>query len=86
LGHLRGVWGLFLDGLQKELRELRAKCLAAEPGDDADFAYDCYRSHLDVMAWAAGKIDEMYQQDRWRVAVDWSWDRGEAENPTENLA
>jgi hypothetical protein len=72
---LRGLWGWFLDSLQTELAELRAACLAAEPGPDADFAYDCLRAHLDVMGWAAKEIDRMYLEDRWRVAVDWSWDR-----------
>jgi hypothetical protein len=57
--------------------ELRQRCLEAEPGPQADFAYDCLRSHYDVMEWAAKQIDRMYQEDRWRVAVDWSWDRGE---------
>jgi hypothetical protein len=75
--NLRGIWGCFLDGLQDELVELRQRCLEAEPGPQADFAYDCLRSHYDVMEWAAKQIDRMYQEDRWRVAVDWAWDRGE---------
>ena len=75
--HLRGHWGLFLDGLQDELVELRQACLDAEPGPDADAAYDRLRSHYDVMEWAAKEIDRHYREDRWRVAVDWAWDRGE---------
>lgn len=73
--HLRGLWGVFLDGLQAELRELRRACLAAGPGWDADFAYDCYRAHLGLMEWAAKEIDRLYLLDRRRVAIDWSWDR-----------
>lgn len=75
LGHLRGIWGLFLDGLQRELRELRRDCLAAEPGPEADFAYDCYRAQIGAMEWAAKQVDRMYLEDRRKVAIDWSWDR-----------
>lgn len=54
---------------------MRRACLSAEPGPDADEAYDRLRAHYAVMEWAAGQIDRMYLEDRWRVAVDWSWDR-----------
>ena len=73
--NLRGIWGVTLDGLQDELAVLRQRCLDAEPGPDADFAYDCLASHYRFMEWAAKEIDRMYQEDRWRVAVDWAWDR-----------
>jgi hypothetical protein len=79
--HLRGLWGAFLDGLQDELAVLRQRCLDAEPGDDADFAYSCLASHYAVMEWAAKEIDRHYLLDRWRVAVDWSWDSGRPPEP-----
>lgn len=72
---LRGLWGWFLDSLQPELHALRADCLAAEPGPEADEAYDRYHAHLKVMEWAAKEVDRQYLLDRMRVAVDWSWDR-----------
>jgi hypothetical protein len=73
--HLRGIWGVFLDGVQEEMHDLRRRCLAAEPGPDADFAYDCLRAHYDAMEWAAKKVHEMYLDDLRRLAVDWSWHR-----------
>ena len=75
--HLRGHWGVFLDGLQSELHELRALCEEAEPGPDADAAYDHYRAHLGVMEWAARQVHRHYLDDLRRVTVDWRWDRGD---------
>lgn len=74
---LRGLWGWFLDWLQPELRRLRRACLDAEPGAEADAAYDRLAEHYDLIEWAAKKVDEMYLADRWKVAVDWGWHRGE---------
>ena len=71
---LRGLWGWFLDTLRPELAELRRACLAAEPGPEADFAYDCYRSHLAVMEWAAREVDRMYLEDRKKVFADPAWE------------
>lgn len=71
---MRGLWGWFLDSLQPELRALRADCEAAEPGPEADEAYDRYQSHLRVMEWAAKEIDRMYLADRWKVIADPAWE------------
>lgn len=78
---MRGFWGWFLDSLQSELTECRRRCREAEPGAEADAAYDDLRAMYDVMEWAAKQVYRLYLEDLRKCSIDWGWDRGETKAP-----